>query len=387
VSVTKNFNFNSVSSGIPTLTISRTGTPTAGTPYALTINDNSGAPTGNGNANANWVFVANSGNYCSFSGGVNSGATVNLVASRPTTCTIQVSQSAYGIYAFAQSQGLTLNFVTATSAPIVLESSTAPVAGGAVIVSVTANTGNGNPNVQYSYSGSGCTFVPSESTLSISTTGIANCVVQAKQDAYQAKSYALSSLFTLYFGPQNYLGTVQLIETSTALASIPFPLQNNATNFSNQVSYQIVGTGCVFDDIAKTVTTPGGVVTYCSVVPFWKYGTPYNPAYYNPVTLSFNLIAQTEFVISNAITTGSLDSPITVTTRGGSGAGAITFTSVSSKGNIQSDSSGSCNIVNNANGTASITSSVATTCAVTATKAAASQYRLVKTQTVFFTFK
>jgi hypothetical protein len=268
----------------------------------------------------------------------------------------------------------------------VLQTSTTPVAYGSVVVSVASSSGNGNSAVQYFTSGSNCIFVQSGSNLNISTTGIANCSVQAKQDAFQTKSYALSPVTTLKFEAQNYPGTVQLTETTTSLASIPFLLQNNATNYSEKVSYTVTGANCVYNEVLGTITTPGGVITYCSVVPFWKYGTPYKPAYYNPITLSFKLIDQSDFVISNASTVATLDTQITVTTRGGSGAGAISFKSVSSKGQIPSDSFGSCNIVNNNNGTATITSSVATTCSVTATKAAASQFQAARTQTVFFTF-
>ena len=386
VSATQSFNFNATSSGIPSLVIARSGTPIAGSNYSLTIN-NSGTPTGNGNPAANWSIA---GSNCSFSGSSSGVATVNVLTTTPTTCVIQASQSPYGIYAYTQSQSLTLTFITATADPISLTTDTTPVAGGTVVVSVATNSGNGNPTVSYTVTGGAdCSSVSSGngSTVTITTTGIAYCTVQALQAAYGAKSYATSSATTLTFAAQNYSGSVSVTPTTGALPSIAFALANNATNFANRVSYKVSGNGCTYDATAKTITTPGAVNTYCSVIPFWAYGSPYNTAYYNPVTLSFTLIPQeTAFTISNALTSATAGTPITVTTRGGTGAGAISFTSVSSKGVLPTDSAGSCNIVNNNNGTATISSTVATTCSVTATKAAASQYASAKTQTIYFTF-
>jgi hypothetical protein len=383
VSATQSFNFNATSSGIPSLVIARSGTPTAGSNYSLTIN-NSGTPTGNGNPAANWSIA---GSNCSFSGSSSGVATVNVLTTTPTTCVIQASQAPYGIYAYTQSPALTLTFVTATADPISLTTSTTPVAGGTVVVSVGANSGNGNPTVSYTVTGAGCQGVPSGGSVTITTTGIAYCSVQALQAAYGAKSYATSSATTLTFAAQNYGATVSLTPTTGALPSIPFALANNATSYADRVNYQVSGTGCTYDATAKTITTPGAANTYCTVIPFWPYGSPYIPAYYTPVTLSFTLIDQvTAFTISNALTSATAGTPITVTTRGGTGSGAISFTSRSSKGVLPTDSAGSCNIVNNNNGTATISSAVATTCSVIATKAAASQYASAKTQTIYFTF-
>ena len=386
VSATQSFNFNATSSGIPSLVIARSGTPTAGSNYSLTINDNGSPakPTGNGNPAANWSIT---GSNCSFSGSSSGVATVNVLTTTPTTCVIQASQAPYGIYAYTQSPSLTLTFATATADPISLTTDTTPVAGGTVVVSVGTGSGNGNPTVNYTVSGAGCQGVTSGGSVSITTTGIAYCNVQALQPAYGAKSYAVSPATTLTFAAQNYSGSVSITPTTGALPSIAFALANNATRFADRVSYQVSGNGCTYDATTKTITTPGAVNTYCSVIPFWPYGSPYNPAYYNPVTLSFTLIPQeTAFTISNALTSATAGTPITVTTRGGTGAGAISFTSVSSKGVLPTDSAGSCNIVNNNNGTATISSAVATTCSVTATKAAASQYASAKTQTIYFTF-
>jgi hypothetical protein len=269
-----------------------------------------------------------------------------------------------------------------------LTTNTPPVAGDSVVVSIGSG-GNSNPAVQYTVTGTDCSASASGggSSVTITTTGIAYCSVQALQATYGAKSYAISPAITLTFAAQNYTDTLAVTSITDALPSIPFALHNNAIRYSEKVSYKVSGAGCTYDPAAKTITTLGGVNTYCSVMPFWAYGTPYNYATYNPVTLSFALIPQvTAFTISNAVTTASANTPITVTTRGGSGAGAISFTSVSSKGALPSDTAGSCNIVNNNNGTATISSAVATTCSVTATKAAASQYQVAKTQTVLFTF-
>jgi hypothetical protein len=389
VSATKTFSFSATSIGIPALTISRSGTPTALTNYSLSINGAGSppAPTGNGNPVANWSFIGNAGNYCSFVGSANSVATLNVLASQPTTCVIQASQAPYGIYSYTQSQAITLTFVTAAAPPIVLATNTQPVAGDSVVVSIGSG-GNGNPTVQYTVIGTDCSASSSGggSSVTITTTGIAYCSVQALQAAYGAKSYAVSPSTALTFAPQNYSGTVSVTSTTGALPSIPFTLTNNASRSADKVSYVVSGAGCTYNAISKTITTAGGVNTYCSVLPFWAYGSPFNTAYYTPVTLSFALIPQTTaFTISNAITTARVNETITVTTRGGSGGGAIAFTSVSSKGKQLSDTGGSCNIVNN-NGTATISSGYATTCSVTATKAAASQYQAAKTQTVLFTF-
>jgi len=391
VSATKTFSFSATSSGIPTLTISHSGTPTALTNYSLSINGagSQPAPTGNGNPVANWTLIGNNGNYCSFVGSANSVSTVTVYARQPTTCVIQASQAPYGIYTYTQSQAITLTFVTATAPPIVLTTNTPPVAAGSVIVGVAANSGNGNPTVQYTVTGTDCSPSASGggSSVTITTTGIAYCSVQALQAAYGAKSYAISPVTTLTFAAQNYPGSVSITSTSGALPSIPFALTNNASRSADKLSYVVSGTGCNYNSISKTITTPGGVNTYCTVVPFWPYGSPFTTTYYNPVTLSFALIPQaTAFTISNTATTARPNTPLTVTTRGGSGAGAISFTSVSSKGVLPSDTAGSCNIVNNNNGTATISSAVATTCSVTAVKAAASQYQGAKTATISFTF-
>jgi len=68
---------------------------------------------------------------------------------------------------------------------------------------------------------------------------------------------------------------------------------------------------------------------------------------------------------------------ITVTTRGGSGTGLVSYAKKES----------TCSLTRNSNGTATIIATAASICSVTATKAASGKYSKSVSQTVIFTFR
>ena len=83
-------------------------------------------------------------------------------------------------------------------------------------------------------------------------------------------------------------------------------------------------------------------------------------------------VAQAPLSISNTVLTGTVGSAIALTTTGGSGTGAVTF----------STSTMGCSVDNNGN----LSASSALTCTVKATKAASTGYNLVNAKTVKFVF-
>jgi hypothetical protein len=101
-----------------------------------------------------------------------------------------------------------------------------------------------------------------------------------------------------------------------------------------------------------------------------------------PKTIHFLTYEQGTFTINNsgASTSAVKGTPITITTKGGAGNGAVTFAKKAGDGCTLTQPTGS--------GTsATLTSGDARICTITATKAAAGKYKSATSQSVVFTFK
>ena len=135
---------------------------------------------------------------------------------------------------------------------------------------------------------------------------------------------------------------------------------DNATAaFSPTAKYQMAS---VMFDFASSYTV--GEIWYFDDVAFNGATTPLVAGAVSPVN-------QATLTVSNSTLTGSVGTPTTLTSAGGSGTGAVTFAT----------STANCSI----SGT-SLSASAAATCVVTASKAASSGYNVTTSATVSFVF-
>jgi hypothetical protein len=153
-------------------------------------------------------------------------------------------------------------------------------------------------------------------------------------------------------------------------------LSNNGGAFASQVKYYVSPTKtCIYNATAKTITTNGEA--YCSVIAYWPATSIYNYKQSVSKLIHFAVYAQSQFSISNTFTSVVKGNAITVTTRGGSGTGLVSYAKKES----------TCSLTQNSNGTATIIATAASICSVTATKAASGKYSKSVSQTVIFTFR
>jgi hypothetical protein len=292
------------------------------------------------------------------------------------------SQSAHGIYKYAKSNTVTIAFKAASSAPLVIDNSLTGVAGTPLTFSVTG--GNGGP-ISYATSGSGCSFGapsgPRNETRTITTSGLAYCTVTAKQSATGIYLPTLSNTKTIAFLVGDAPGELVVANTD-ADATERVVLASNASSFASQVKFKVSGTGCNPGDNRTSITTSGEA--FCTVVAYWPAGSVYKYKESAPKTIRFLTYEQASFTINNAADTTSAprNGSITITTKGGSGTGAVSFKTSPASGCVLSS-------VNSPTGTAVLrsTSSAARNCTVSATKAAQGKYKSANSQSVVFTFR
>jgi hypothetical protein len=248
-----------------------------------------------------------------------------------------------------------------------------------------ARGGNGS-TIIYSVKGTGCSnnSTGEDGYLTIRTTAVVYCTVQARQNATASLSYAQSAAKSIKFEPRDFSGDL-LVTNDDVDAGTDLALTNNAPAFGDQVRYVVsatkIGTfttptsGCSYNATTKTINNSGEA--YCNVYAYWPAGSVYNYKQSAIKLIHFTVSAQSQFSISNISTSVVKGNEIIVTTRGGSGTGLVTYAKKES----------TCSITPNANGTATIVANVASTCSVTATKAASGKYAKSVSQTVVFTFR
>jgi hypothetical protein len=173
----------------------------------------------------------------------------------------------------------------------------------------------------------------------------------------------------------------------SATAAVPLTLTSNAASIASataasQVRFRVSGANCGAGD-DKTSIAPSAAPAFCTVIAYWPSSSVYFYTESKPLTIRFIPIEQSSsFTINNsgASTSAVKGQTITITTKGGDGSGAVTFTQKAGDGCTLNQPVGS--------GTsATLTSTTARTCTITATKAASGKYKPSTSQSVVFTFK
>jgi hypothetical protein len=316
--------------------------------------------------------------------------TLTLQPSVAAYCTISASQPAYGRYTYVTSTSVTIAFKVAQSPALIIDDTITASAG--VDLIFKARGGNGSA-ISYSVKGTGCAnnSRDGDGYLTIRTSAVVYCTIQASQSATPSLTYAQSASRTIKFAPRDYSETLTVTNASTYDVTTHLTLTNSAPAFGDQILYVASPAN------VGTFTTPSGacnivekkiansVEAYCFVYAYWPSGSVYNYKKSESKLIHFVLSTQAEFSISNTFTSVVKTDSFTVTTRGGSGTGAVTYAKKKSATGVDLDPL--CTLTPNGNGTATLRASAVTTCSITATKAAQGKYARSTSQTVIFTFR
>ena len=339
------FTFSGVTQAALLITnASRNGT--AGTPINVSIAGGSG----NGA-----LSIAVTGTGCSVSGLV-------LNTTAPTTCTVIATRAADGIYAAKSSEPYTFLIYGVTQAALVISNS--PPSGTAgTPVTITTIGGSGTGDVTYSVSGAGCSHVGDALSASQPTT----CTVIATKAMSGLYASQTSAPVDFTFAGVAQAALVISNGVTTNSASTAVTVQTSGGSGSGANSYLVSGTGCSMSGANLSVTQP----TTCTVTATKGASGIYLSETSAPVDFTFTAAAQAPLVISNSPRTGVAGTPVGVTTSGGSGSGAMSY-SVSGNGCSMSG--------------ANLSASEPTTCTVIATQGASGIYAAESTAPTTFTF-
>ena len=209
-----------------------------------------------------------------------------------------------------------------------------------------------------------CTVNPTTAVMTWTTPG--SCVVTASAAAttvYSAASIAVT--FTITPVAQATL----LISNSTRTSPVGTPITLTTTGGSGtgSVSFAATGRGCSLSGSTLSATR----LATCSVTATKAASGIYSSATSAAASFTFTTATQAPLVISNTVTTAPAGTPITLTTTGGSGTGAVTFAATGA----------GCSVSGNV-----LTASQPTTCSVVATKAASGAYGPTSSAPIAFTF-
>jgi hypothetical protein len=312
------------------------------------------------------------------------GKSVDITPAAVSYCTVMASQAAHGIYKYLKSNVLTIPFNATASDPLVVSETQTGIAGTQLLVAVSG--GNGGP-ISYSYSGSGCVFTTSGSELRVNTSGPAYCTVQAKQNAFAQFRSTISNAKTIVFAQSDAPGTLT-VTNSDADAGSPLLLTSNASSlsstFASQVKFKVSGTAACGNMTGDKTSITASGEAWCSVTAYWPANGVFRYQESTPKTIHFLTYEQGNLTINNAAgtTSANKNGSISITTKGGSGSGLVSFATRPGDGC-------SFTALNGTAGTVTLKSNdnTARTCTVTATKAALGRYKSATSQSVVFTFK
>jgi hypothetical protein len=196
----------------------------------------------------------------------------------------------------------------------------------------------------------------------------ATCTVTATKAADATYDSATSApvIFT-FLRPQ---ATLTISNTTQSFAiNTPVPLNTSGGSGTGAVTYSVTGANCILSGVGNSQLTASTAGT-CSVVATKAAQGTFASATSVAVTFTF-LGAQATFSISNQITTNTVGTRITLTTTGGSGFGAVSFTATGSGCSISSSTLSARNV---------------TVCTVVATKRAQGAFLAATSAAKLFTF-
>jgi hypothetical protein len=164
--------------------------------------------------------------------------------------------------------------------------------------------------------------------------------------------------------------------TRTATAGNLITLTTSGGLGTGAVSFVVTGTNCSLTGASNNQLTAASATT-CSVTATKAGDTTYDPISSASVNFTF-LGAQATLTISNTNISNLIRQAVTLTTSGGSGNGAISYSLASANSNCT---------LSTRRGVTTLTARTATTCSVIATKAAQGVYAAAVSEVKEFMFR
>ncbi len=337
--------YGSASSSAVTVTVnlsSQSALVLSANPASLNVNDTSSLSSSGGSGTGAVSYTVVSG-PCSITGST-------LTATGAGTCSVSASKAADGTYSAATSAPVSVTVGLAPQASLVLSASPGSVSVGATSTLSTSG-GSGTGTVSYSLSGGPCTLVGN----TLTGTGSGSCLVTATKAASTVYAAATSNPVAVSVALASQTALVMNASPSTINVNGTSALGTSGGSGTGAVTYSVNSGPCSIT--ASTLTGTGQGLCYITAT---KAGdASYGAATSSPVTVTVNLATQTALVLTATPPSINANGSSTLSTTGGSGAGAVSY----------AVTSGSCTV----SGTA-LTSTVAGSCTVVATKAADSSY-------------
>jgi hypothetical protein len=361
-------NYNAISSAPTTVTLAPanqaalTVTSTSGTYLTpLTLTTSGGSGTGA----VSYVAVNGTATGCTVNG--TAPGPYTLTSSSAGTCLVTATKAADSNYNAVSSAQATVALGKANQAALTVTSTTGNYN---TPITLTTSGGSGTGAVTYvttNGTATGCTVngtAPGPYTLTSTQAGTCNVTATKAADGnYNAVSSAAT---TVTFAKLNQAALTLTSTSGTYLT--PLTLTYSGGSGAGAISYGAANgtaTGCTVNGTGPYTLTSTSAGT-CTVTATLAGNVDYNAVSSTPTTVTLAPANQAALTVTS--TSGTFNTPLTLTTSGGSGTGAVTYVAVNG-------TAAGCTV--NGTGPYTLTSTSAGTCLVTATKAADSNYNAV----------
>ena len=287
----------------------------------------------------------------------------SLTATAAGTCAVTATKGTQtGTATFTFAIPLTLPSDTAVSAPGTPPVPTVVAGTDKVTVTVAPGTSGGAPTSYTVTAYRAGTFAAGTCTVT-GASGFCDVTALTGGITYTVKATATNAAGTSGASGASSPVTVSTraftVSGTPATAAVGTPIALSSVSWgSGTVTYSTTSTGCKVTDTFLTATVAGTCVVTATQVPVagevsrTTYESLETYAQTGTASFIFTAAAAATLTVSNTTMTGTVGTPITLTTAGGSGTGQVTFAS-----------SSGCTITG-----ALLTTSTAGTCTVTATQ-------------------
>jgi hypothetical protein len=239
-----------------------------------------------------------------------------LTTTRVTTCTVTATRAASGIYASQSSSPTTFTLAGIAQDPFYITNSVTTGPAGTPIT-VTTNGGSGTGAESLSVTGAGC----SASGMALSASQPTTCYVTAVKASSGLYASQSSSQVAFIFAGIAQTPLVISNSVKSGVAGTPLLVTTSGGSGSGTNSLTVSGPGCGSSGMNIVVTQP----TTCVVRAVRAASGIYLSETSDPETFTFSAAPQAALVISNVFRSSAAGTPITLTTSGGSGNGAVTY--------------------------------------------------------------
>jgi hypothetical protein len=329
------------------------------------------------------VSYSVSGANCSVSGNT-------LTATAVTTCAVTANKAASTFYNSVISSPVNFDFFVYNQTPLTITTnpSSLPSPAGTQI-SLTAASGVPSGGVLQYYGGSGtgainfsvtgATCLISGTTLTANPTPgtFTTCAVTATKAASPGFNVATSPVKNFVFGVYEQ-ATLTIPFNSfynTFTARTPVTLNATGGSGSGALSYSVIGDNCSISGNILTGTPQPATFSTCVVTATKAASLGYKAAISAPITLYFNNVIDQALLVMVTTSVPAGSTSITLSTNGGSGTGAVSFSATGNGCTLQG------NIL-----TATPAQGASISCTVQAYKAQSSGYNAARSSTVTLVF-